>query len=148
MENIPPYTLINRCLDARQDLRRHRTLEAMLRHRIAQLPEDDFCSEDVEFFQLGAGYAHLRCADTDTCDINDSKEMTATILDAFFAMRPRNRYLDEHKVLENRKLVHEAVLSRGTRTSQSTDPFEVSAATRFLEGYAIVDDFHRSNSAR
>lgn len=145
MEYSKPHEIINRTLEARHNIRHHPALETALIERIAGLPEDDFCRSDIESLQLGAGYAQLLHDEGALFDPGEcGSEYSAVVLDAFFAMRPRNRYLHDHEVAEHRKQIHEAVVSPGVGLPDPIDPYEVSAARTFLEGYLMVTGYHNA----
>ena len=148
MEYPKPREIISRSLEARHNIRQHLALETTIVERIAELPEDDFCSTDVESLQLGAGYAQYLHESGELHDsIEAGNEYTEAILEAFFAMRPRNRYLYVHEVAEHHKQIHEAVVTPELELSDHIDPYEVSAARSFLEGYLTVAEYHGASNA-
>jgi hypothetical protein len=148
METSKPRELISRSLEARHTIRQHLSLETALIERIAELPEDDFCSTDIESLQLGAGYAQLLYEQGERHGTADAgPDATEAIIEAFFAMRPRNRYLHEHEVAEHHKQVHEAVVTPELELPEHLDPYEVSAASLFMEGYLKVAEYHDTSSA-
>lgn len=145
MEYSKPHEIINRTLEARHNIRHLSALEAALIERIAELPEDDFCRSDMESLQLGAGYAQILHDKGELFDPTEcGSEYSAMILDAFFAMRPRNRYLHDYEIAEHHKQIHEAVVSADMGLADSIDPYEVSAASTFLEGYLMVTGYHNA----
>lgn len=148
MEHSNPREIISRSLEARHNIRQHLALETVLVERIAELPEDDFCSTEVESLQLGAGYAqHLHELGELYAPMHAGIDDSEAILEAFFATRPRNRYLYEHEVAEHRKQIHEAVITPDLELPDHIDPYEVSAASRFLEGYLTVVEYHGTSDA-
>ncbi len=147
MEHRKPHEIIHRCFEARHNLRKHLALETMLIERIAHLPEDNYCCQDAEYFQIGAGYAQMLYEGTGAIDpFGYDTEYTAKMLETFFETRPQNRYLHDYQVLEYRKQVHEAVISPELGLPDHIDPYEVSAAELFLEGYLLVTAYHSRNS--
>lgn len=149
METSKPREIISRSLEARHNIRQYLALETSLIERIAELPEDDFCRTDIESLQLGAGYAqHLHeNGSLDTIATDAGIDYTETVMGAFFAMRPRNRYLHEHEIAEHRKQVHEAVITPELELPEHIDPYEVTAARMFLEGYVRVAEYHATATA-
>lgn len=143
MEYKKPHEIINQCFEARHNLRKHLTLETMLIERIAQLPEDDYCCQDAEYYQIGAGYAQMLHEHGSTVDPSGyNSNYTANILEGFFATRPRNRYLHDYHVLEHQKQIYENVLSPKLELPDHIDPYEVSAARLFVEGYLLVTAYN------
>ncbi|MEO5499145.1 MAG: hypothetical protein ABIR46_01440 [Candidatus Saccharimonadales bacterium] len=148
MEYTKPHEIINRCFEARHNLRNHLALETMLIERIAELPEDDFCHFAREAFQIGTGYAQMLHEDSKLFDPSGyDSDYTAKILEGFFEIRPRNRYLRDYQILEYRKQIYEGVVSPELELPDHLDPYEVSAASHFLEGYLLVTAYHVSNAA-
>ena len=148
MEQPKPRELISLSLSARHNIRQHLALETALIERIAELPEDDFCRTDIESLQLGAGYAQYLQEGEELQVLTDTgDDYTRMILEAFFAMRPRNRYLYEHEVTEHRKQIHRAVLTSEAELPEHIDPYEVSAARAFLEGYLMTAEYHGVSDA-
>lgn len=147
MEHRQPHEIANQLFEARMTLRNTIALDNLLLARIAELPEDDFCRMDTEYFQAGAGYAHMLYEDQVSLDpALYGSAHTAVILDTFFAIRPQNRYLYDHEVYEYRKQICEAVLTPGIGLPEHLDPYEVSAATMFVEGYKLVMAYHESRA--
>lgn len=147
MEHRQPHEIANRLFEARMALRCTDTLDNLLLARIAELPDDDFCRLDIEYFQAGAGYAYLLHEERISLDPSlYGTDHTAVILDTFFAIRPHNRYLHDHESLEYRKQICEAVLTPGIGLPDHLDPYEVSAAAMFVEGYKLVTAYHESRA--
>ncbi len=147
MVHRKPHEIVNRLFEARNDLRSHIPLETALIERISTLPEDDYCCTDIESLQLGAGYAHLLHEGQNIFEpAQYEAKYTMFVLQAFFATRPINRYRHEHMVYEQQKQICEAVLTPDIGLSDHLDPYEVSAAAMFLEGYLMTTAYHESRS--
>lgn len=136
MEAQKPHEIINRCLEARWELTQYPAVESFLIERVAQFPDDDFCSQSREALQLGAGYAYLHK--------NEIKELEA-IFTGFFTTRPQNRYRDPASVeIERKSIVVAALelLESGTlpELEACIDTYEVEAASAFVEGYLRTID--------
>ena len=143
MEIAKPHEIINRCFEARDNFRKIIALETMIIERISQLPEDDYCCQDAESYQIGAGYAQLHHEDQFNIDMpGNENDSIANILNGFFDTRPKNRYLNDFQVSYYRKLIYDGVVSPDVTIPDHIDPYEVSAAKLFVEGYILVNSFH------
>lgn len=142
-QRISPTSLL---FEARHELRRHLALETSLIERIAQLPEDDFRHHTRESYQLGAGFAYMTSSlDEPALPLLDIATVSY-VSEAYFAVMPRNRYIDESTLKQAHDALASAVLDSILqqdilKRSINVDPYEHEALEAFVEGYLTVQTF-------
>ena len=138
METNQQVSRFSHLLEARHELRQHLALETALIERISELPEEDFCHHPREALALGAGYAYL------TKDEETPDEQGIHIFSAFFALQPRNKYLDPEVVRSQREMIIKAALdsldSELPELDPAINPYTVRELTAFIEGFVMTRD--------
>lgn len=139
METVTRVSRFSQLLEARHELRQHIALETALMEHISELPEEDFCQNAREAVALGAGYAYLhRGADS-----------TEHVFSAFFALQPKNKYLDPDVVRSEQEIIIKAVLD-GSDTEEfpvidpAIDHYKVQELAAFIVGFVVTRDFFES----
>lgn len=140
MEYQPRLSPLSRLFEARIELTNHLALETALIERVHELPEDDFCHNAREALALGAGYAYLKK------DVVNQENNDVHVFLAFFATKPRNRYLDQMSVRRNQQALIKAVADKMNGHGQNTvdetvDPYEIEELEAFMDGYAITSEY-------
>lgn len=153
MEYQKPHELIHRLLDARNRIRTSIAIETVLMDRIGTLPEDNFCHQARESYQLGAGYAWLMHetdfneTDSTLDSSNDvlgmGKERFLDACNAFHQTKPRNKYASsEEEAFRRNALNHavQSVLDADGRidVSPEIDLYDLEEQLAFIEGVATV----------
>lgn len=158
MENEHRISRQSLLLEARLALRKHKALDAAIITRVCELPEEDFCDNSRESFQLGAGYAYMKLGDEER-EWFDTKSgplprttMNAEhLLDAFdkyFAIQPSNRSLPMDEAEQIQKEIMFAVLNptpQALTTSQTENDHPAAAWQRPFhptdKGFVSVDPY-------
>lgn len=133
--------------DARGELRCHTDVEIAIIRRIADLPKEDNCHFARESFQNGAGYAYthvdgMSAPNALIVDDSDVVSIHRHVVDTFFSLRPKNRYIDPNKLQTYRDalevLVIQVLLGESTNCPDWIDVYELEAFLAFIEGYQLV----------
>jgi hypothetical protein len=139
-KRVSPLSLL---IEARHELRSHLALETTLMQRISELPEDNFCHHARESLAYGAGYAHTEFAR------NEAEDQWCHVFSAYFALQPRNKYLDEAVVRETNERVIKAALDWLDNDDMPViDPdinqYTVEGLVAFVEGFAMTREYFES----
>ena len=140
METKPQVSRFSHLLEARHELRQHLVLETTLIERISELPEEDFCQNIREALALGAGYASvLRDQEADD-------DQWLHVFSTFFALQPRNRYLDPEHVRQQQGVIIKAALDgldngRFPEIDPAINHYTIMELAAFIEGFTMTRDY-------